>query len=254
MKKKYYIITAVASYLILLIATIPAKLVTDIINDKTPVSLQGVSGTLWQGKIYRITLDNAIQLSDTEWSATPWKLLTGRIAIEASSRFDQQDINAEIGSSFLGRYFVNGLQAKVSARKVAELANIPLAKLSGMIAIDIDHAEWKQGELPLATGSVRWNDATVTVADTASLGNISILLSETDQQLLMADISNQGGDIKIDGTAELVPAADYSVNVKLKPTASANNNIKQSLGLFAKKSNNGEYLLKYSGPLNQIGI
>ena len=67
-------------------------------------------------------------------------------------------------------------------------------------------------------------------------------------------IGAQGGDIKISGSAELVEENNYALNLKLTPTASANANanIKQSLGFFAKRQNNGDYLLKKSGSLDQI--
>ena len=254
MKKRVYFITAVTSYLILLIATIPAKLVTDLVSDNTPVAIRGVSGTLWNGKAYVVSLNNATQLNKTEWSFTVWKLLIGQIAIDVNAQFLDNDINAELGTSFLGKYFVNDLTAKISAKDVAQLANIPLAQLSGLISLNIEHAHWKQGELPIASGEINWKDATITVADTASLGEVSIILGESEQQLLKADIKNQGGDIKISGSAELVAEADYAINIKLSPTASANNNIKQSLGLFAERQSNGDYLLKNSGALNQIGL
>lgn len=252
MKKKYYIFTAIVSYLLLLIATIPARPVTDLISANSPISIQGVSGTLWSGKAYLITAQNNIKVSKTEWSFNLWKLLLGKLAIDANTQFLDNAISAELGTSFLGRFFINNLSAKIAAEQVAQLANIPLVKLSGMISLDIESAEWKQGELPLATGEIRWNDAMVAVTDTASLGNVSIQLSESDQQLLNAEIKNQGGDIKISGTAELVPEADYAVDIKLLPTASANNNIRQSLGMFAQRQSNGEYTLKKSGQLKQI--
>lgn len=252
MKKRYYIFTAIISYLLFLIATIPARPVTDLISANSPVSIQGVSGTLWNGRAYLITAQNNIKVSKTEWSFNLWKLLLGKLAIDANAQFLDNAISAELGTSFLGRFFINNLSAKVTAEQVAQLANIPLVQLSGMISIDIESARWKQGELPLATGEIRWNDAMVAVTDTASLGNLSIQLSESDQQLLNAEIKNQGGDIKISGTAELVPEADYAVDIKLKPTASANNNIRQSLGMFAQRQSNGEYTLKRSGQLKQI--
>ena len=251
MKKRYYFLTAAISYFVLLIITIPAKPVIELINDNTPVTVQGVSGTLWSGKAYIISMDN-IQLKKTEWSFSLWKLFIGKIAIDVNSRYLNNDIAAELGTSFIGRYFVNNLSAKIAAQEIAQLANIPMAQLDGMISLDIEHAQWKQGELPLATGEIKWTDATITVAETASLGNISILLSESEQQLLNAEIKNQGGDIKINGTAELVPEADYAVDIKLLPTATASNDIRQSLGLFARKQPNGEYILKKSGSLNQI--
>lgn len=251
MKKRHYFLTAVISYFVLLIITIPAKPVVELINDNSPVTVQGVSGTLWNGKAYMISMDN-IQLTKTEWSFSLWKLFIGKIAIDVNSHYLNNDIAAELGTSFIGRYFVNDLSAKIAAHEIAQLANIPMAQLDGMISLDIEHAQWKQGELPLATGEIKWTDATITVAETASLGNISILLSESEQQLLNAEIKNQGGDIKINGTAELVPEADYAVDIKLVPTATASNNIRQSLGLFARKQPNGEYSLKKSGSLNQI--
>ena len=252
MKKRSYIITAIVSYLVFLTATIPASMFSSLLEDNSPVKLQGISGTLWQGKASSISIDNTIRLQTTRWSFSPWKLFIGQIALDIETRYMDNDIRSEIGTSFLGRYFINDLSAKILAKDVAQLADIPLAQLSGLIALDIEHAQWKQGELPIATGIINWKDATVTVADTASLGNVSITLSESDQDLLNAEIKNQGGDIKISGTAELVPEADYAVDIKLTPTASANNNIKQSLGLFAQRQNNGDYILKKSGPLNQI--
>ncbi len=254
MKKKYYIFTAIASYFLLLIATIPAKPVAELINDNTSITIQGISGTLWSGKAYTASINNKTQLKHIEWSFNLWKLLLGQIASDIKTQYLGNSINAELGLSFLGRYFVNNLSATISAKDVAELANIPLAQLSGLISLSIDHAQWKQGELPMASGQLNWKDAAITVSETASLGNVLITLDESEDHLLNADIKNQGGDIKITGNAKLVPEADYVVNLNLSPTASASSSIKQSLGLFAKKQPNGDYLFKESGSLSQIGL
>jgi len=254
MKKRYYIITAVVSYLLFLIATIPAKPFVELLNDDGIVLIQGVSGTLWRGTAHVIDVDNIAQLDNTKWSLSGWKIFLGEIAIDIDSQYAGRDVTAEIGSSFLGRLFVNDLVADITAENVTKLANIPIAQLSGLISADIKHAQWKQGELPSASGIINWKDATVTVADSASLGNVTITLNESDNHPLTADIKNQGGDIKINGDAKLVPEADYAVNITLTPTASANKNIKQSLKLFSKKQNNGSYLINNKGSLDQIGL
>jgi general secretion pathway protein N len=254
MKKKYYIITAVSAYLLFLLATIPAQFITDIISENAPVTIQGVSGSLWNGRAYLITADNSVTLNNTKWSFSAWKLLIGQLAVDMTTHYAGNDIETELGTSFLGRYFVNDLSAALTANELAQLANIPLAQLSGRITLNIEHAQWQPGELPLATGEIKWQDATVTIADTASLGNVSIVLGESEQQQLIASISNQGGDIAVEGTFELIPEVDYSLDITLTPTASANDNIKQSLGMFAKRQANGEYQLKKSGSLNQLGL
>lgn len=254
MKKRHYYIIAVTAYFILLIATIPAKSVSRLINENTPLSIQGVSGTLWNGKAYIINIEHQAQLNNTTWSFTLWKLLIGKAAADINTEYANNKIMAEIGTSLLGRLFVNDLSANITAQEIAQLANIPLAQLSGLISFNIEHAHWKQGELPLASGEITWKDATITVADTASLGDVLITLGESEQQLLTADIKNKGGDIKITGNAALVAEANYTVNLKLLPTATASDNIIQSLGLFAKKQANGEFQLNNSGTLKQIGL
>jgi general secretion pathway protein N len=251
MKTKYYFLTGIFSYLIFLVATIPAKPVTDLLTNNSTVIIQGVSGTLWHGKAYMI-LANNMQFKKTSWSFEPWQLFTGKIAADINTHFLENKISTELGTSFNGRYFVNDLSANISAREIAQLANLPLAQIDGMIDINIKHAHWKQGELPLADGEIKWHNASVTVAETASLGNVIITLSESEKQLLTAKIQNQGGDIKIHGTAALVPEKNYTVDIKLLPTATANNNIRQSLGFFAQKQPNGEYRLNKTGSLDQI--
>ena len=252
MKKRVYIVTAIVAYFALLVATIPARTVSNIINQNNSVKIQGASGTLWQGEALSIVINNSTLLQQSSWSFNAWKLLIGKIAIDIDTQYISNNINSEIGVSFLGRYFINDLKTQISAQDLAQLAEIPMAQLSGMISLNIAHAEWEQGEMPLADGEINWKDATVTVAETASLGDLSIVLSESEQQRLNAEIKNQGGDIRISGTAELVSASEYAATVTLTPTESASNNIKQSLGLFAQKQKNGTYVLKKSGSLNQI--
>lgn len=254
MKKRYYFITAIFSYLVIFTATIPARTLHVLVSDSPQLSLQGVSGTLWSGTANTISINNTIQLNDTTWDFSTWKILTGKIAADLNTHYQDNDITTEIGTSFLGGYFINNLTAKLPASDIAELANIPLVQLSGEIALDIKHAQWEQGTLPMATGEIDWNNSAVTVAETVPLGNISITLSESEEQQLIAEIKNQGGDIKISGNAELIPDTDYAVNIKLLPLDSASDNIKRSLGLFAKKQANGEFLYVNTGSLNQIGL
>ena len=198
MKKKYYILIAVIAYITFLLMTVPAQFITGIIGDNSPVTMQGVSGTLWNGKAYLVSAPNRVQLNNTAWSFKPWKLLIGKIALDVSTRFAGKEISTELGTSFLGRYFVNDLSGEVAANDIAQIASLPFAQVSGLLSLNIEHAEWKQGELPLAAGEIKWKDATVTVADTASLGDISITLGESDQQQLIAADDVEGRIVVIE--------------------------------------------------------
>ena len=254
MKKRYYILTAIVAYLVLLLATVPANLFSGIINNNTNVHLSGISGSVWNGQALQVTTGNNTVLEKTRWSFAPLALLTGRLAFDIETRLLDNTIRARAGSTFLGRIFVSDLVAHIPARDITKLAAIPLAQLDGEFDINIDSASWKADGQPLATGQINWKNATVAVTETARLGNVSIALSESEQDMLQAAISNQGGDIKVSGSAELLPDNRYQLNIRLKPLAGASNSIRQSLAMFAKKQGNGEYLLQNSGSLNQIGL
>jgi hypothetical protein len=254
MNKKHYFFIIVFSYLLFLIATIPVGTIIKTINTNTPVDIHGASGTIWNGQAISISINQMIQLDNTEWSFTAWKLLIGQAAYQINSHYDKKTIESEVGSSFLGQYFINDFTAKMTAGKLAKLADIPLVQLSGDITFNIDHAYWKKDTLPLAIGTITWDTAAITVADTVALGKVTIALSESDEQLLNAKINNKGGDILVDGKVELIPEEKYSADIKLSPTSSANGNIKNSLSLFAKKQKNGDFLLKKTGQLNQLGF
>ncbi len=254
MKKRYYFFIVTFSYLLFLIATIPVSLITNIINEKTPVEIQGASGTIWNGKANYISIDEIADLNNTKWTVSAWKILTGRAAFQIDTDYDGQKISGEVGVSVFKQFFVNNFSAKISAEKIAELADIPLVQLSGMVTLDIEHAHWTMDELPLASGNIVWNAATITVAETVSLGKLNIALNENDDYLLNADIKNQGGDIRVSGNAEFVAEKNYAVNVKLSPTDSASNNIEKSLSFFAKRQSNGDFLFKKTGRLDQLGL
>ena len=181
----------------------PITPVVNFINSNTTVKIYGASGTIWNGKAINISINNIAHLNDTEWKITAWKIFTGRIAFLVNTHYDEQTITGETGVSFLKQFFVNNLSAKISSENIAQLANIPMVQLSGMVTLDIKHAHWKINELPLASGNITWNEAALTVAETASLGDLTIVLSETDQHLLNADINNADGDILVSGNAEL---------------------------------------------------
>ncbi len=254
MKKRYYFFIAIFSYLLFLIVTIPASLFTNIINNNTPVTIQGASGTLWNGKASFISIDGIADLDNTEWKFKALKLLTGRAVLQISTHFDEEKISTEAGVSIFKQFFINNLSGKVSSEKIVELADLPLVQLSGMITLDIKHAHWEMDELPLASGNIIWDGATISVAETVSLGKLSIALSENDQHFLSADINNKGGDLLLNGNAELIPEKKYAVNVKLSPTSSAGPNIEKSLSLFSKRQQNGDFLLKKTGQLDQLGL
>ena len=85
MRTRHYIITGIIAYFVFLITTVPAAPVIGMFNDRIPVTISNVSGTLWSGRASTVTTKNNLTLKNVEWTFLPWRLLLANIAIESLS-------------------------------------------------------------------------------------------------------------------------------------------------------------------------
>lgn len=251
MKTRHYLITATLAYLVFTIATIPAQPVASLVNDNSDIRLEGVTGTLWNGQAQAVFAAGT-RLGLTRWNVIGYRLLLGQLALDLDTGLQGQPVQGIAGAGITGKLFAEQLNARLDAATVGQLARLPMGELAGEIEIELEQASWRQGNIPLASGLLRWNNAAVTVAETATLGNVEIQLAE-QQDGLLADIKNDGGDIQLSGTAALQADASYKLNLRFTPAASASNNIRQSLGLFAAPQGR-DYVLDNSGSLKTLGL
>jgi len=255
MKTKHYVITAVVAYLLFLITTLPASTVTGLVNDSLPqVTIQGVSGTLWNGTAQRITVAPNHVIDDVNWSICSWRLLIGEVCVDLDSTYLNHSLQGQIGIGVTGNLSAQNLKTSMSAKALGQLAGLPLGELSGLVDINLDSLNWTRGEVPSATGSAFWKDASITVAETAFLGNITLTFEEGDTSPLIARISNKNGDIQVSGNININDDASYALELQLTPNNTASDNLISSLSMFSKKQSNGSFVFSNTGNLKQFGI
>jgi hypothetical protein len=255
MKKRYYIVTGVITYLAFLLATIPAAAVLSQIQKHVPtIAFAGVSGLLWNGTASAITINRQHLLSDTDWQLNGWRILSGELSTHVSTRYQQQPVSGDIGVNLFGKVIARDVNANMPASMVAQLAQMPLGEFGGVVAMQFSQLEWKPRQVPHATGTILWNNAAVSVAETAELGNITITLSDDGDRPIKAIINNRGGQIKLEGDANVGDDGEYSLQLTLLPNNTASRNIRSSLGMIAKPLQNGSYQINNKGNLKQLGI
>ena len=251
MKTKYYFAIAFIAYFFFLIASLPAKPVIEMLTaDRDDIEIDTIRGSLWNGKAERVVIDSTYQLNKVRWNTKLWRIIFGELVLDVNAVFEKQNVSALIGISVLGNISAQNIHARIDAETLSDLAEIPLAQLEGLISVDLDTLHWQQGEIPIASGKIFWQDALLTVAETVQLGNVLIQLVEHDENQMQATISNQGGNLKTDGTATLDSLANYKVSLVLTPSSSSSKNLTDSLNIFAKKQKNGSFLVKYDGQLD----
>ena len=174
--------------------------------------------------------------------------------MELNARFSEQPIYTIAAATISGSIELADTRASLPAPLVAELAQIPMAQLEGMVSIDLQSAHLERDSLPQAKGTVRWQQAAVTIADTARLGDINIQLTPDGSAYQQAVINNEGGDIALDGNANIEADGAYNIELDMLAGNNASENVRKSLGMFARPRPGGGYQLKHEGNLNDLAL
>jgi general secretion pathway protein N len=254
MPYRYYIITGIIAYCTFLIATVPAAPVLSMLEDRIPVNITNVTGTLWSGRAGTIYTRRNIRLNNVEWSFQPLRLLLAKASIDVDAEFNNNPLNSRLSAGLSGKLIVDNLDMKLGATDITSLISLPLGELSGEFMLHIDHAVFDPGSVPRVDGKLNWNRATITVAETADLGNVSVLVNGTSESPLAATITNTGGHLALNGKLTTNDQGVYSLQLTMKPNSTASDNLVSSLAMFAKKQRNGEFILNNKGNLKTLGV
>ncbi|MCO4321584.1 type II secretion system protein N [Aliidiomarina quisquiliarum] len=141
---RYSIYAAVAVYFIGLIVFLPARLVVGFAPLPENIQLQGISGTVWNGRVDYVQFDGRA-LEQIEWQVFPLALLAGQIA--ADVRIAATEANPITGSSHIQAGLFSSVRVE-NARFNAELGklsawlDIPnLVPLQGDVVLGITEFE-----------------------------------------------------------------------------------------------------------------
>ncbi len=254
MKIRYYLITGILALALFLVVNIPAASVVSALNAQLPqVNIQNVSGTLWQGSAQQVTVPGHV-FRNVNWSVCAAHLLIASACIEFDALYSDSPLSGQLSVGMSQTLYGKDIRAEMNAHTLGQLAALPMGEIAGDISLDLASLSWQPGGVPALNGIVKWSNASVTIAEMARLGDITITLAESDENPINATISNQDGQLAIAGQASLGENADYQIDLNLTPQKGASNNLKSSLGLFAKPQPNGQYIVKNSGNLKQLGL
>ncbi|MCW9047931.1 MAG: type II secretion system protein N [Gammaproteobacteria bacterium] len=256
MKKRYYILIAVLSYLFFTLGNVPAAKIISLIekNSNIPVKLHGVYGSLWNGGAEKLLAQGQPPVVNLKWSINPGMLLLAQLNGEVNGSIKNQNIIGNFNVSALGTVSASDVRARISAPVMQELIQMPLGELDGIFNINIEYLELKQQAIPLIRANLKWQNAKITMLESVELGLVELSITSDDNDQLTANILNKKGQILIDGNADLDNNKAYNLNLRLTPDETASDNIRQSIAMFARRQTDGSYLLKRKGNLRDLGL
>jgi len=256
MKKRYYILIAIFSYLFFTLGNVPAAKVISLVqkNTKLPAKLYGVQGSIWNGNAEKVIISGQPAIDNIQWNINPAMLLLARISGEVKGSIKNQSVVGDVSVSAAGTFNASNVRARIEAPVMQEFLKMPLGELGGVFNINIESFEATQEGLPKLFANIKWKSAKVTVLDTVDLGFIDLNLRTDDNNQLLAKISNKKGQLVLDGKAKLDSKKTYDLNLRITPETNADNNLRQSIAMIAKRQSDGSYLLKRKGNLSTLGL
>jgi general secretion pathway protein N len=252
MKKRVLVLAGIASFLITAVSQVPAHWVTQRAAMLLPVTLQGVSGTLWQGSVHSVIWQN-VQLRRVQWDFQVLALLRGKAAVNVQAQW--------VAGGTLNAICALGVTGAVQCEQM-NLADIPAQSLSpylqryqipplrGQLQAALTDVAWKQGSIPQANGTLTWQQAGITQSPQV-FGDYNAILTvdeESGQQLTLS--SAPAAALTLDGSGQWQPDGKYQFALNLQPIPTAVSQLSQGLSWIAGAPRaDGRYHIEKQGSL-----
>jgi len=250
--KKWFAIMAIflSSYITFLLASAPLTLVINNIELPRNIELQGVSGSVWQGEIASVIINNN-KIENIKTNVSFWSLFTLAPSIQvhfgdAMLAGPEGKFTLKVSSKQLS---LNELEVFISASDVAKLLPLPIPVVAqGNVELTLESVVLSMAEKLTclqAQGDVTWLRAGVTALEqNIKLGKLTAGIS-CAQGNLMAKVNPKNNlGLSFDGVLAL-PSKKLSGKGYLKPGAQFPAQLKSALSFLGRADNQGRYQLKF---------
>jgi general secretion pathway protein N len=250
--KKWFAFTAIflTSYMVFLLANTPLALVINNITYPKNIVFDGVSGSIWQGEIARVTINNN-DIEKITTAVSVWSLLSlsPNIVVtfgDATLSGPEGKLNLTVSSEQL---VLTEVELFISANDIAKQLPLPIP-LSAQGNIELSLSELvivtgKQLSCSKAEGDMTWSRAgVVALEQNIKLGKFTSKIS-CDKGDLLAKVSPKNNlGLSFDGVLAL---ATQKISGKgyLKPGAKFPSQLRSSLSFLGRPDNQGRYQLKF---------
>ncbi len=244
-----YLTAGIAGLLLFLLANIPAPLLHHWLRDGWGPQTQafGVSGNLWRGQAVVLSI-GGIALHDIRWRWRPQGMLLGRISHTVSAQGSGGPVEAIVSNSMIGStlrlYDVTGT---LPIEQVGNSMQLPVMPFSGRIQLSLDMLKLRNGRLWNAEGIVDFDQVLFNFTSPAVvLGNYRAEIS-TDKDVVHFALTSQGGQLEAEGTADVTREGQYSLDMRLRPRATAPAAVASLMQSLGQPAADGWYSLRQNG-------
>ena len=232
---------------VLLLALAPSRLLLSIVPDDRVV-LQGLSGSVWRGEAARAMIaagDDWLHLGSVTWKLSPLSLLLFSPGITVESEWGRQRLNAHVTIHSERELELGAVDAVFDAGLLQQYLSV---ELLGSIALQFEHASFRDGLPEQALGRVVWQDGGWrSPQGSRALGSYVLEISSAQPGEMAGEIVTLAGDVQASGPVVL-RQADYQVDVLLSGPGLDDPQLRQAIQLLASPEGSA-FRVKLEGQL-----
>lgn len=236
------------AFLFGLVYTIPAHLATPYLP--TQMHISGIGGTLWNGHVKNLELEG-FKLGELQWNIQPLYLLLGQIKVD--TRFHQPSLQGR-GDVILGPHTLGLEDLHVSGD--VDVVNPYISAygttLDGKFEIDLGSLWITPKGLEQSQGKLVLRNTEIVSPAQLTLGDVQVELVQKGETA-MVSFGNTGDTLRLSGTANITPVWRYITNLRIVPTPSTPEEIRQTLTLLGRTDARGAVTLNNNGTIPILG-
>ncbi len=247
--KTLYAGAGIASFLLFVIVSIPASIVSGRLAENMHIS--GVEGTVWNGHVQSLNIQDW-QLRNVHWDLNPAALILGRLSATIGFNIAGGEITTTASLGLSGALSLRNLDASGPLAAIVTKLGLPVT--GGHYRLRLTALDVRNDWPTRLIGSAQVSGIPLILprgTDTAK-GNYSLLF-DTDtvpeDGQLSGQLSDEGGPIEVAGNIILMPPANYEIQAKLKARPNAPVEIAQALNFAGPAEADGRRPFSMSGSL-----
>jgi len=241
----------VALYIVFVVVTAPASIVTRFIPDNAGIQIGNITGTLWNGKLTQLNYRNQFQLQQLTWEFNWLSLLMFKATADIKFNNDQKALDGvgTIGYGFSG-LMLSDANINIDAATLPPYLPLPVeVASSGKLSIVVENASEGTPYCSELDAYVLWHEANVdTPMGSIDFASPSIDLS-CSEGAVIASLKQHSEQLTTNVNIELTEDKHYQLVGTIIGRETLAPSILQALSWIGPKNSAGETTLNFEGNL-----
>lgn len=229
--------------------TMPASVAWKMVAPRVPaLQLSDVGGSVWDGHAAQASVAGQ-PLGALDWRTELLPLLHGDVRVHAHVKGVDSEGRAIITRRLDGLILVHDAEVELPGSVLQGTLGIESLRLGGRLHLKAREARIRNAWFVSLDGTGRWQDASVSGAAEAHLGDIVLRFSEPSPPTIIGDVRDDGhGPLLIRGKLSALPTG-YTLDARLRPRDPNDLQTQEALRYVGQRQPDGSVLLRAGGQL-----